>query len=51
MPPGSADVITTLEASGTLTRSAGEVAAAEPLTGGGLRVTSPTAACMTSGGW
>jgi uncharacterized NAD(P)/FAD-binding protein YdhS len=39
MPPGSADVITTLEASGTLTRSAGEVAAAEPLTGGGLRVT------------
>jgi uncharacterized NAD(P)/FAD-binding protein YdhS len=39
MPPGSADVISALEASGTLTRSAGEVTAAEPLTGGGLRVT------------
>ena len=39
MPPGSADVIAALESSGTLTRSSGEVAAAEPLTGGGLRVT------------
>jgi uncharacterized NAD(P)/FAD-binding protein YdhS len=39
MPPGSADVISALEASGTLTRSAGGVTAAEPLTGGGLRVT------------
>jgi uncharacterized NAD(P)/FAD-binding protein YdhS len=39
MPPGSADVIAALEASGTLTRSAGEVAGVEPLTGGGVRVT------------
>jgi uncharacterized NAD(P)/FAD-binding protein YdhS len=39
IPPSSADMVAALEASGTLTRSAGEVAAAEPLTGGGLRVT------------
>jgi uncharacterized NAD(P)/FAD-binding protein YdhS len=39
MPPGSADVVTALEASGTLSLSPGEVADAEPLTGGGLRVT------------
>jgi uncharacterized NAD(P)/FAD-binding protein YdhS len=39
MPPGSADVISSLEQSGTLARVAGEVADAEPLTGGGLRVT------------
>lgn len=39
MPPGSADVVAGLEESGTLTRTAGEVADAEPLTGGGLRVT------------
>ncbi|HEX3931378.1 MAG TPA: FAD/NAD(P)-binding protein [Nocardioides sp.] len=39
MPPGSADVITALEASDTLARAAGEVVDAEPLTGGGLRVT------------
>jgi uncharacterized NAD(P)/FAD-binding protein YdhS len=39
MPPGSADVIAALQASGTLTLGAGEVADAEPLTGGGLRVT------------
>jgi uncharacterized NAD(P)/FAD-binding protein YdhS len=44
MPPGSADVIAALEASGTLARSAGEVAGVEPLTGGGLRVT------LTDGG-
>jgi hypothetical protein len=39
MPPGSADVIAALRASGTLSISAGEVSDAEPLTGGGLRVT------------
>jgi uncharacterized NAD(P)/FAD-binding protein YdhS len=39
MPPGSADVISALERSGTLTIGAGEVAGAEPLAGGGLRVT------------
>jgi uncharacterized NAD(P)/FAD-binding protein YdhS len=39
MPPASADAISALESTGTLTRSAGEVAGAEPLTGGGLRVT------------
>jgi uncharacterized NAD(P)/FAD-binding protein YdhS len=39
MPPGSADVIAALEESETLTLSAGEVVGAEPLTGGGLRVT------------
>ncbi|MGC4109588.1 MAG: FAD/NAD(P)-binding protein [Nocardioides sp.] len=39
MPPGSADVIAALEGSGTLTRAPGEVVGAEPLTGGGLRVT------------
>jgi uncharacterized NAD(P)/FAD-binding protein YdhS len=39
MPPGSADAISALETSGTVRRTAGEVADAEPLTGGGLRVT------------
>jgi uncharacterized NAD(P)/FAD-binding protein YdhS len=39
MPPGSADVIAALQSSGTLTMDAGSVADAEPLTGGGLRVT------------
>jgi uncharacterized NAD(P)/FAD-binding protein YdhS len=39
MPPGSADVIAALRASRTLTLGSGEVADAEPLTGGGLRVT------------
>ena len=36
---GSADVVAALRAAGTLTLGAGEVADAEPLTGGGLRVT------------
>ncbi len=39
VPPASADVIAALESSGTLSRSSSEVTAAEPLTGGGLRVT------------
>jgi uncharacterized NAD(P)/FAD-binding protein YdhS len=39
MPPGSADAIAALQASDSLTIAAGEVADAEPLTGGGLRVT------------
>jgi uncharacterized NAD(P)/FAD-binding protein YdhS len=39
IPPGSADLVAALESAGTLTRSAGEVADAEPLTAGGLRVT------------
>jgi uncharacterized NAD(P)/FAD-binding protein YdhS len=38
MPPGSADVIRALEGSGTLGVSAGQVAGAAPLSGGGLRV-------------
>ncbi|HEX4471605.1 MAG TPA: FAD/NAD(P)-binding protein [Nocardioides sp.] len=39
MPPGSADAVSALETSGTVRRTACEVADAEPLTGGGLRVT------------
>jgi uncharacterized NAD(P)/FAD-binding protein YdhS len=39
MPPSSADLLTALERGGRLTRAAAEVIAAEPLTGGGLRVT------------
>ncbi|HEX4686344.1 MAG TPA: FAD/NAD(P)-binding protein, partial [Nocardioides sp.] len=39
MPPASADVIAALGSSGSLTISAGEVVDAEPLMGGGLRVT------------
>jgi uncharacterized NAD(P)/FAD-binding protein YdhS len=39
IPPVSADAIASLESSGVLSRRAGEVVAAEPLTGGGLRVT------------
>jgi uncharacterized NAD(P)/FAD-binding protein YdhS len=39
MPPASADVVAALERSRILTRGAAEVAEAEPLTGGGLRVT------------
>jgi uncharacterized NAD(P)/FAD-binding protein YdhS len=38
MPPESADVVTALERGDLLTRTAAEVVAAEPLTGGGLRV-------------
>ena len=36
MPPGSADVVAAMRETGTLTLAAGEVAEAEPLTGGGL---------------
>ena len=39
MPPESADVVAALERAQVLTRTSGEVAAAEPLTGGGLCVT------------
>jgi uncharacterized NAD(P)/FAD-binding protein YdhS len=39
MPPGSADLVAALQESGTLTIAPGEVADAEPLTAGGLRVT------------
>jgi uncharacterized NAD(P)/FAD-binding protein YdhS len=39
MPPVSADAIVALESAGVLTRGAAEVVGAEPLTGGGLRVT------------
>jgi uncharacterized NAD(P)/FAD-binding protein YdhS len=39
MPPSSADVLSALERAGVVTRSAAEVVDAEPLTGGGLRVT------------
>ena len=39
MPPTSADLLTALERAHRLTRAAAEVVAAEPLTGGGLRVT------------
>ena len=39
MPPGSADVVAAMRETGTLTLAAGEVAEAEPLTGGGLAVT------------
>jgi uncharacterized NAD(P)/FAD-binding protein YdhS len=39
MPPGSADLVAALRESGTLTLAPGEIADAEPLTGGGLRVT------------
>jgi uncharacterized NAD(P)/FAD-binding protein YdhS len=39
MPPGSADVLAALRASETLTIAPGEIADAEPLTAGGLRVT------------
>ena len=39
MPPGSADAVAALEQDSVLTRCAAEVAGAEPLTGGGLRVT------------
>ena len=39
MPPESADVVAALERASVLTRAAAEVVAAEPLTGGGLRVT------------
>jgi uncharacterized NAD(P)/FAD-binding protein YdhS len=39
MPPTSADLLTALERADRLTRAAAEVIAAEPLTGGGLRVT------------
>src|SRR4051794_39446830 len=39
MPPGSADAIASWESSGVLSRGAAEVVGAEPLTGGGLRVT------------
>jgi uncharacterized NAD(P)/FAD-binding protein YdhS len=39
MPPGSADLVAALRTSGTLSLGTGEVAEAEPLSGGGLRVT------------
>ena len=39
MPPESADVVEALERASVLTRAAAEVVDAEPLTGGGLRVT------------
>ena len=39
MPPESADVVEALERAAVLTRAAAEVVDAEPLTGGGLRVT------------
>jgi uncharacterized NAD(P)/FAD-binding protein YdhS len=39
MPPVSADVVAALERARVLTRRAAEVVEAEPLTGGGLRVT------------
>ncbi len=39
MPPESADVVEALERAALLTRAAAEVVDAEPLTGGGLRVT------------
>jgi len=39
MPPESADLLTALERSGVVTRTAAQVVAAEPLTGGGLLVT------------
>ncbi|WP_202879273.1 FAD/NAD(P)-binding protein [Nocardioides cynanchi] len=39
MPPTSADLLAALEAAERLTRVPAEVVAAEPLTGGGLRVT------------
>src|SRR3954462_6768756 len=39
MPPGSADVVSAMRETGTLTLGAGEVADAEPLPGGGLAVT------------
>jgi uncharacterized NAD(P)/FAD-binding protein YdhS len=39
MPPDTATVVRALERSGVLSRSAAEVMDAEPLTGGGLRVT------------
>ncbi len=49
MPPSSAHLVHELQAAGQLEVAAGEVASAEPLDGGGLRVTLTDGRCLEVG--